>query len=245
MSKKLNQVLAVEKSLKQRVYATINELDKVGQNPALFNGFNKEYAPLNDSGTRQPPQNQKVAFKAQDILENTRKNLIELFDVTATKDWGNQTAKADVVVEGQTILKDVPATYLLFLKKQLGDLRTQISRLAELEATANWNPDPNLGLFKTEPTRTHTTAKVQKALVLAQATDKHPAQTQMITVDEIVGEWTTIKFSGAISGMEKKKYLERIQSLLDAVTVSLQEANMTQVEEKRTGHAVLSYVFGA
>jgi hypothetical protein len=245
MSKKLNQVLAVEKSLKQRVYTTINELDKVGQNAALFNGFSKTYEPINDSGTRQPPQSQKVAFKADELLSTVRKNLVQLFDVTATKDWGNQSAKADVVVEGRPVLTGVPATHLLFLKKQLTDLRTQIARLAELEATANWSEDQSLGLFKTEATKTHTTAKKQKALVLAPATDKHPAQTQMITEDEIVGEWTTIKFSGAIPATEKKKYLDRIQTLIDSVTVALQEANMTQVEEVHTGHAVLSYVFGS
>ena len=243
MNRKLNQVLAVEKGLKQRVYSTINELDKVGQNPALFNGHSKTYETLNDSGTRQPPQNQKVAFKADDILDTVRKNLVELFDVTATKDWGNQFAKADLVVDGNTILSQVPATYLLFLNKQLTDLRTQIGRIAELEASANWDFDKAIGLFKTEPTKTHTTAKVQEALVLAQATDKHPAQTQLITVDKVVGEWTTIKFSGALPAPQKKTLLDRIQRLIDGVKVALEDANMTKVEDVKAGDAVLGYIF--
>jgi hypothetical protein len=198
MNRKLNQVLAVEKGIKQRTYAQITELDKIGMQPALFNGFGKTYEPKNDSDTRQPPQSQKVAYRSEDVLDTIRKNLVELFDITATKDWGNQSAKADVVVDGQKILEAVPATYLLFLDKQLTDLRTAVGRMTELDATVDWILDTTSGLYKTEPTKTHTTAKVQKAIVLYDATDKHPAQTQLITQDVIVGEWTTVKYSGAV-----------------------------------------------
>lgn len=245
MNRKLNQVLAVEKGTKQRVYASITELDKVGTQPTLFNGFSKTYVPRKDGDTSQPAQSQKVAFRAADVLDSIRKHLVEIFDVTATKDWGNQTARADIIVDGQTILAGVPATYLLFLDKQLTDLRTCIGRMTELDATADWNYDEALGLFKTEPSKTHTTAKVQEPIVLYDATEHHPAQTQLITRDVIVGEWTTIKYSGAIPAPKKKAILERIQKLIDATKIALEEANMTRVEDQKTGDAVLGYIFGA
>lgn len=245
MNRKLNQVLAIEKGIKQRVYATITELDKIGTQSNLFNGFSKTYEPKNDQGTQQPPQSQKVAYRAEDVLDNIRKSLVELFDVTATKDWGNQSARANVEVDGELILASVPATYLLFLDKQLTDMRTAIGRMTELDATTDWKVDETLGLFKTEPSKTHTTAKVQEPLVLYPATDKHPAQTQVITKDVIVGEWTTTKYSGAIPAPKKKALLDRIQKLIDAVKTALEEANMTRVDDVKTGNAVLSYIFGA
>lgn len=243
MSRKLNQVLAVEKGVKQRTYATTTELHKVGQQPALFNGFSKSYRPLEDGGIAQPPQSQKVAFNADDIFGTVQKGLAELFDVTATKDWGNQSAKADIVVDGQTILTGVPATYLLFLDKQLSDLRDLIGKMAELDPAVDWSRDPSSGLYRSAEVKSHTTAKVQKPIVLYDATDKHPAQTQLITQDVIVGEWTTVKQSGALPATRKKLLLERVQKLLDAVKVSLEEANMTKVEDQKTGNAVLGYIF--
>ena len=40
---KLNQVLAIEKGIKTRVYAEFTELHQATQKPALMNGFHKAY----------------------------------------------------------------------------------------------------------------------------------------------------------------------------------------------------------
>jgi hypothetical protein len=40
---KLNQILAVEKGIKTRVYAELAELAQATQKPALVNGFMKTY----------------------------------------------------------------------------------------------------------------------------------------------------------------------------------------------------------
>ena len=244
MSRKLNQVLAVEKGVKQRTYATMTELHKVGQQPTLFNGFTKAYHALSDDAPTQPPQNQKVAYNVDDIFATVQKSLTELFDVTATKDWGNKSAKANLEVDGVTILPDVPATYLLFLDKQLSDVRDLIGKMSELDPATDWAKDAASGLNRSGEVKTNTTTKVQKAIVLYDATDKHPAQTQLITQDVVVGEWTTVKQSGALAPTRKKLLLERVQKLLDAVKVALEEANMTKVEDQKAGAAVLSFIFG-
>lgn len=243
MTRKLNQVLAVEKSIKTRTYASLTAMHKEAQTPALFNGFSKNYEPLKEDGLPQAPQTQKVQRNAEDMFAEAQKALTELFDVTATKDWGNQVAKADVIVDGQIILKDVPATYLLFLDKQLSDLRDLVGKMTELDGAVDWTKDVNSGLFKSPPLQTHTTQKVQRPLVMYQATDKHPAQTQLITEDQVVGQWTTVKQSGALPVPRKKVLLERIQKLLDAAKVALEEANTTRVDDKCAGAAVLGFIF--
>jgi hypothetical protein len=245
MSRKLNQVLAVEKGVKVRTYSALTEMHKAAQVAALFQGFSKTYEPVNVEGLPQAPQSQKVQKNAEEMFAEAQKSLVDLFDITATKDWGNQSAKADLKLEdGTIILTDVPATYLLFLDKQLSDLRTLIGSTTELDGSIDWSKDPNSGYFKSNPVQTQTTQKVQEALVLHPATDKHPAQTQLITVDRVVGHWFTVKQSGALPTPRKKELLGRVQKLLDAVKTALENANMTQVDDKKTGAAVLSYIFG-
>jgi hypothetical protein len=244
MSKKLNQILAVEKGVKVRTYSALTEMHKAAQVAALFNGHSKTYEPVDDNGPKQAPQSQKVQKSAEEMFAEAQRSLVDLFDITATKDWGNQTAKADLVVDGKVLLAGVPAPYLLFLDKQLSDLRTLIGSTVELDGAVDWAKDPSTGLFRSPQVQTQTTAKVQKALVLHPPTDKHPAQTQLITEDQVIGHWFTVKQSGALPTPRKKELLGRVQKLLDAVKVSLEDANMTRVDDQKTGDAVLGYIFG-
>jgi len=58
-----------------------------------------------------------------------------------------------------------------------------------------------------------------------------------------VGTWTTIKFSGAIPANERNRLLERVRQLSDAVKSAREEANSLDVEVKKTGEAVLNFIF--
>lgn len=133
------------------------------------------------------------------MLRATAGTLTRLFDVTATKDWANRTAAADVVVDGTVLLPQVPVPYLLFLEKQLTDLHTFVRKLPVLDASEAWNLDPSTDAWKTDPVRTIRTKKVPRNHVKAEATEKHPAQVEVYYEDVPVGYWTTVKFSGALS----------------------------------------------
>ncbi|MEV0352079.1 hypothetical protein AB0H88_40475 [Nonomuraea sp. NPDC050680] len=115
-------------------------------------------------------------MKTEAIIADVAKALTRLFDVTATKDWTNATAKADVVVDGETLISGAPVTYLLFLEKQLVDLHTFVSKLPTLDPAETWSFDDNAETWRTEPVKTTRTKKVPRNHVLAEATDKHPAQ---------------------------------------------------------------------
>lgn len=243
-NRKLNQVLAVEKGVKVRTYSAITEMHKASQVAALFYGQSRTYEPVAADGQPKMPETQKVQKNAEEMFVEAQKYLVELFDITATKDWGNQKASATLMVDEKILLTNVPATYLLFLDKQLSDLRTFIGSMTTLDEAVPWEKDANTGLSKSPPVQTQTTAKVQKGIVLFPATDKHPAQTQLVTEDQVIGHWFTTKFSGAIAATRKKQLLERVQKLLDAVKVALEEANMTKVDDVKTGTAVLGYIFG-
>ncbi len=241
---KLNQILAIENGIKTRVYADFTELHQATQKPALMNGFHKAYQPRDEDGETYPPESQKVQHNAAEVLERVAAGLTELFDITAIKDYANCAARADVVVDGRPLIKDVPATYLLFLEKQLSDLHTFVAKMAELDAGSDWNVDPGTGLFKTEPTATQRTKKLQRPIVLYDATEHHPAQTQLITEDVIAGQWVTIKYSGAIPAPRKKQLLGRIEKLTNAVKFAREQANAVETTEQKVGRHVFDYLFG-
>jgi hypothetical protein len=241
---KLNQILAIEKGIKTRVYAEVTDLHQATQKPPLMNGFHKTYQPRDEDGETYPAESQKVQHQAAEVLDRIAAGLRELFDITATKDWANCTTKADVIVDGRVLLEGAPATYLLFLEKQLSDLHTFVSKMAELDPGSDWSVDPGTGLYKTEPTVTQRTRKVQRPITLYEATKEHPAQTQLITEDVIAGQWITIKYSGAIAAPRKKQLLGRIEKLSNAVKFAREQANAAEAPDKKVGKEVLDFLFG-
>lgn len=239
---KLNQVLAIEKGIKDRVHKTGAELYHAAQKPTLFNGFTKEYRPINEQSEVYPPQRQRVQVIAEDALAQDIAAQKELINITATKDYANQAARADIVIDGQVVVKDAPATFILWLEKRVEDIRTFVTHLPVLDEAEDWAIDVNSGLFKSGSIATHRTQKVQEAIVLYPATDKHPAQTQLITKDVLVGFWDEVKLSGALPVPRKKVILDRVEKLYRAVKVAREAANMADAPKQNVGDALLDFL---
>ena len=241
---KLNQIIAIEKGVKSRVYGEITELNKAIQKPDLFNGFSKMYEKKDEDGEDLPPENKRVQFVSDDVLRQVDRSLSELMQVTARKDWTNCVAKASVKIDGKELLPAAPVSFLLFLEKQLTDIHTLISNMPVLDEAEDWNQDVNSGLYKTSVTKTHRTKKVPKPIVLYPATPEHPAQTQMVAEDIIVGFWNQTKHSGALPKPQKQAIQERVETLLKAVKEAREEANNCDEEvTPNIGNAVFSYLF--
>lgn len=231
---KVNQVIAVEKGIKNRTNEVMSKIYKAVQQAGLFRGFSKQYQPLEESGEQFPPEQQLVQKRVEDVITQAGGALRELFDVTLQKDCANCTATANVVVDGETIMDEVPATYLLFMEKQLTDLHTLVKTLPTLDPAEAWDLDENQGLYRALPRQTVRTKKVQQPLVLYPATDKHPAQTQLITEDVTIGHWSATQLSGAVSEGRKNKLLSRIEKLQRAVKFAREEANTSPAPEMST-----------
>jgi hypothetical protein len=244
MMAQLNQILAVEGGVKSRVAKEITRIHHNVQKDALLNGITRDYSPKDDDGDRLPSEHTKVQVNANTALEEFLSSLTDLFDVTATKDWANTYARADVVVDGHTLVSDAPATYLLFLEKQLNDVHTFVSKLPTLDPSETWTYDPNAGAYRTEASETTRTKKVPRNHVKAEATDRHPAQVEMFFEDTIVGYWKTVKFSGAFPAQSVRDILDRVVKLQDAVKRARQEANTTAVEQKHVAMDMFEYILG-
>lgn len=243
---KLNQLLAIEKGVKKQVYDTITQLNNLAQKPHFFDGFSKTYQKLDENDADLPSETKKVQLHYVAMEETIAASLVELFDITARKDWSNLHAVADVKLEDGTILApSVPATHLLFLEKQLADLNTLVGNIPTLDIAEDWSRDPNAtGIHRTGETKTHRTKKVPEILVKYPATDKHPAQTEVFTTDKVVGYWHQTKFSGAMPEPRKKQLLRRIDQLIRAVKQAREEANsIAETETPKVGEALLAFVF--
>lgn len=242
---KLNQIIAIEKGTKSRTLAELTQAHHALQKPALLAGIARTYTPKDDAGEQLPAESTKVQARAEEMVSDSAEILSKLFDVTATKDWANCTAKADVVVDGKTILKDVPVSYLLFMEKQLVDFHTFVKKLPTLDPSEDWRFDNAQNCYATAPVGTVKTKKVPRNHEKSPATDKHPAQVEVYHEDVLVGTWKTIKYSGAMPSTRVNDILERVEKLQEAVKFAREDANSGPAPEIKTGEKVFKYLLGS
>ena len=181
----------------------------------LVKGLRKVYVPKAEDGEKIPPEAQKVQIRVEDALTRTVTLLKEVFNVTAVKDATNCVAKADVVIDGEVLLKDIPATHLLWLEKRLQTLADFIKHLPTLPLDTSWTYDEAQGLYQSEPQTSLRTKKIEEFKVVIQPTKEHPGQYVKVTVDDPVGAYTTIYLSGAIPPARKQQLQERWRSSLE------------------------------
>jgi hypothetical protein len=242
---KLNQIIAILDSAKKRDFADLSKGHHELAKKEPFIGFIRTFKPRDDEGTVYPEERMVVQKDARAIVTKVSQQLTEWFNVEAAKDIGNCNAKSDIVVGDQTIAKDVPVTYLLFLEKRLTELRTFVAKLPVLDASKEWTRDQNRGMYASRPEAKLKTRKVHKALVKYEATPQHPAQTEVISIDEPEGTWTQIDLSSAFAQDEVSKMLDRITLLEQAVKFAREKANGIDVEKSSIGKSVLDFLFSS
>lgn len=242
---KLHELVAVLTGKKgdaqKKVTDVYHKLDK----PDLFDGLRKTYQPVAEDGEKLPSESKNPQVTVAKVIDDSVEHWMNLFDSTLMVDLGNQIAKGDVEVGGKVVAKDVPVPTLLFLEKQLGDVKAFLERLPTPDAAERWTHDAATGMLSTDPVQTTRTKKVQKAIVKYPATPEHPAQTEMVTEDVLAGYWTTIRYTTRVSADKKAAALKRVGELIDAVKVARERANTVDVPRREIGGGLLWFVFDA
>lgn len=239
---KLCQILAIKK---QRVTTADEKLTAIYhqlQKDALLNGISRTYKPLNEDGEKFPSESQQVQLRVDQALKDIVAAASPVYDIVAVLDSANAGARADVMVDGKVLIPSVQAYTLLFLEKQMVDLRTMINKLPVLPQTETWTYDPNYDCYVTKPTETSKTKKITKPLVKYEATKEHPAQVELATEDVLTGNWTTIKYCGAIPLEQKKKLLDRIDTLLVSVKFARETANQTEAPQVSIAKPIFDFL---
>lgn len=244
MSKvKLNQIVALNSPKKADFQKLISKFHHILQKTEPFFGVERKYTPKEDGGEQYPSEGNRVQLKVKDLVDEIQSAWINMFDVVLTNDVGNGNAKADIIIDEQVIAKDIPITTLLFLEKQLGDWKTLLEKLPVLPFTEEWQLDNSSGLYSSPVTQTVKTKKIEKPIVLYAATDKHPAQTQMITEDVIVGHWNTKRFSSALPSTYVEDLLKKLTKLREAVITAREHANSLEINQINKGKEIIDYLF--
>jgi hypothetical protein len=244
----LSQVVRAEAGVKAAhtriVSDAYHDVQKTGDNSPM-SGIQRSYKPRFEDGAQFPDEYRRVQFTAESRVQKYLDSLAGLLDMTATKDYGNLNARATVRVGETVIIEDAPVTLLMNLEKQLDMFRVFLEELPTLDPAQDWEWNQEAKAYASKPSGTARTEKITVPVVLSPATDRHPAQVQVVNKDEVQGIWTTVKYSGFLTGDRIKELTDRVTRLLLAVRFAREEANATtRVEKKALGGAVASYLFG-
>lgn len=244
MATALHTIIALEKTAKSEGQGALGKAYHTLQKTPLLTGLSKTYEPVNEDGEGLPAETQRVQVRTADVIKETTEKLSRMFDVVATKETTNTVAHADIVVDERIIADDVPVGVLLWLEKQLVNLHTFVSKLPTLDPAEDWHWSANNNVYATDASQKVRTVKVQYPLVMAPATDKHPAQVVLAAKDVTAGTWTTYKFSGAIPAEDVARLTSKVEALQRAVKVAREEANGMDVIENKIGPKVFGFIFG-
>lgn len=240
---KLCQIIALANGKKARSQAGLTELYHLIQKTPLLDGITRTYRPLDENGEKFPPEAKKVQTRVTDLIVRVRGILTDMIDIVVTQDTANTQAFADIVVDDTVLAEHVPVCHLLFLEKHLVDLATFVEKLPILDPAESWERNDEMDCYATAPFETIKTKKLPRNHVKYEATKDHPAQVEMYTEDVLVGNWTTIKFSGAILEADRRAIIARIRQLQDAVKTAREEANCLEVKDVSIAENLLDFVF--
>lgn len=241
---KLISIVALRRSTKARTYAFTSEVNRMIQRGQLFEGLARRYEPKAEDGEKLPDENKQVQLVAESLLDNVFGDLGKFWNLSATQEHGNQVARADVVIDGSTILTDVPTGTLMFLEKQLNDVHTLIANMPTLDPAREWTTSPDTGISSAKPVETTRSNKIESTQIVVPATAQHPAQTRDRVQDQIVGTWYTTHQSGALPIARQHELIRRVDKLRDAVKVAREEANLVNVHDEEVADTLVTYILG-
>lgn len=239
---KLHELLAVEGDLKAAANRALMDVFDAFQ-AGLF-GVTRKYTPLRDGDISLPDEHKGLATTYREQLGIVAKYMGQWIDAAYQKETTNALTTADVIVDGALLLGALPAPALLNLESKLAEVRKVYAAMPVNDIAEMWYLDRDRGCWVTKPRITYRTQKVRKALVLYEATKKHPAQVEVYTENSRIGTWETTIFSGAVTAVQKQGYLDRIDTLLRAVKQARQRANNIDAVKDTVAEKIFAFING-
>lgn len=252
---KLHEVLAAEKTATNTRDTLAKETEnKFGKGDQYFTGFVKTLTMLGDDTANVSIE---AAARQDKALPTTVLATMEYYlaqwakteDVLYQKNVTNTTALADLEFRGNVIATSVPVDELMGLETRLADLRKLLTQIPTLDASREWEQDTSAAQKGTwravNPQITTKTEKVMTPVVLAAATDKHPAQIEKMTTDKVIGTFTLNVTSGATTAIQKANTLAVIDDLIIEVKKARTRANSVDVQTGKIGGIITGLLLDA
>jgi hypothetical protein len=249
---RLHELIAVRSGLKSQAAKTMADLANTFEKKQHhFSARVKSFIPNSENGDGSAAAKVEEQLDLQTTVSKElawiSEYLVKALDANHAVNQGNTAAKADIVLEGgQVLAANLPAQTLLELEGEIETLRDFCSKIPTLDPAKGFQPDASRepGVFKAREIERTRTAKQNKVIVLYPATDKHPAQTQLVTVDEPVGVIREQEWSSMLTVAQKGAIMDRVEKLLRAVKKARSRANDTEVSADKIGASLINYVFG-
>ena len=246
---KLHELLAVNSSLENQATGRITDQKELYTKKQ--NHFTARRVEFHSNEPNVPVQTEEkldLQTSVNQELKWLSEFLIKAVDSSHQVNVGNLTAKADVIMEDNSILlKDVPATTLLELEKTVATWKDLLSVLPTLDPAKGFQVDTSIGpnVWKSRELTRPKTAKKNTPIVLYNATPEHPAQTQLVVEDVPIGKVITQEWSSMITPAEKADLLTRAEALIRAIKRARSRANEVDVDiglGNRIGQKLWEYV---
>lgn len=246
---KLHEILAVESKLEQQMRKTVADLSNTftGKH-AHFNRVITTFTPIAEGAPAEITEKQEMQTTVPKELGWIAPFIAKSLDASYQVSVGNTLAKADILLDdGSVFLSDVPASTLLELEDRLDLIKGLVLAIPTLDPVKGFVPETGeTGVYKSsQPNKRERTVKTSEPVVLYPATDKHPAQVQLVSVDRPTGSLTTEIWSGALTVNDKGAMIERVESLSRAVRQARSRANNVELDPSanKIGQAIVNHVF--
>lgn len=250
---KLHEVIAVKDDRKRAAAKFIQEAattfikrqDHFDAKQVIFEPVSEEFA-----SAVQETEHTEMVTTVRNKLNFVEGHIINFLDVSFQQESANMEAKADIVIDAADgsevkLIENVPVVFLVQLESYLGDLRKVVyDNIPTLDPKIAWEKDDteNNVWKQKRPIESQKTKKVSKPIVLYPATDKHPAQTQLINEDIVVGKTVRTSSTGKFSPKEKSDMLDRIDRLVSAVKKARSRANSTDAPKMKIGKKIFDFI---
>jgi len=242
---KLHELLAVEGDLKGQAQRDLHRaLSLFTDGKGKLVGSLRSYQPLQEGGEDFADEVTLLASTVEAELDQVSSAFGRWMDAAVQKETTNRDTAADIVVDGVTIVENLPAPALLNLESKLAEIRKVYAAIPTNDPAERWEWAEQLGCWLSRPRTTYKTKKVPRAHVAYEATAEHPAQVQVFNEDVRVGEWTTVIESGMLTPQDKRRLLARLDVLARAVKQARQRANDIDAVNVEVAQKLFAFIRG-
>lgn len=244
MSNKLHEILAIEQDRKNKANQSIGESKKTfSKGSAVFDGMVKKYTSTEEFAEQIPDESKELVTTVKKTLADTLAPVIVAIDATLTKEETNSSGLAQAELKlGDKVFGTYSATTLLALESHLSKVLDLYKTIPTLDTTRKWFFDEQNDFYRTEEEVKFRTIKRPKVIVKYEATDQHPAQTELLNIDFQVGKYETTYFSGRLTPIQRHRLVDKLESLIEAVKIARSKANNVEVKQIKLGQDIFDFI---
>ncbi len=244
MSNKLHEILAIEQDRKNKANQSIGISKKnFSKGSAVFDGMIKKYTPTEEFAEQIPDESKELVTTVKKTLEDTLAPVIVAIDATLSKEETNSSGVARAELKlGDKVFGTYSATTLLALESHLSKVLDLYQSIPTLDTSRKWFFDEQNDFYRTEEEVKFRTIKRPKVIVKYEATDKHPAQTELLNIDFQVGKYETTYFSGRLTPIQRHRLVDKLENLIEAVKIARSKANNVEAKQIKLGQDIFDFI---